>query len=222
MNLEDITQYDNCNYLEPYGISDECLYIYYIRIRFSDIPKLFASTLLADSVKTNRYHNEFINLADEIVSEGIDSVTGPKDFDMDLIDNSPFGSIFYETFLILHHLIKINESLKIYNIKTIQSQPAYYTNMIDPKFKSYFQIPFIEFSGSVDAIKIFNQIKLDSRLSKCFFDIHYDQDSLDRIRIRFFIGRPYIDIYGRPNSGFSDDDFWEILCTIAEELNLQT
>jgi hypothetical protein len=220
MNLEDITQYDNCDYLEPYGISDLCLYVKYTRIEVSSLPIIFSTTLLVDSIEANRYFDEYISLTDELISEGIDPTTGPEDFDMTLLDNTPFDSICYETFLIVDYLIKINESLKVYNIKTIQSQPSYYINMDDPNFKSYFQIPFVEFSGSVDAIKIYEQIKSDSRLSKCFFNTFYEKDSSDEIIIRFFIGRPYIDLHGSPNSGFSDNDFWEIICTIAEELNL--
>lgn len=220
MNLEHLTSNYNPTYLEPYGVSDACLYTGWTRIQVCDLSVTVSSSLLSDAIKTNRFHNEYVTPDGIKITEGIDACVGPDGFDQELLENSPIGQIGYETLLILPHLMRMNKALAIHNISTVQSEPAYYNNLMDPDFKSYFQIPFVDFAGPVEAIGIYKQMETDPRLSNCFVNMFYTTSSFGEISIRFFIGRPFIDLAGRPNSGFSDEDFWELICTIVEELRL--
>jgi hypothetical protein len=87
-----------------------------------------------------------------------------------------------------------------------------------PNFESYFQLPFVDFSGPIDALKIFKKMELDFRLSNCFFNTFYTTNKeTGVIRIRFCIMRPFVDINGQTNSGFSDEDFWQTICDICKE-----
>jgi hypothetical protein len=217
MDLEQITPIYSNTYLKLYNISDTCLYVYWTRFAVSELPITVASSLLSEAIKTNRYQNTFVKPDGKIVTEGVDTCLGPEDFDPDLLDNSPIGQIAYETWLILPYLLKINKALEVYNIRTVQSEPVYYINSIRTEFKSYFQIPFVDFSGPIEAIGIYKKIQSDSRLSNCYFNTFYTTNSSGEISIRFFIGRPFIDLDGKPNSGFSDDDFWQTICTIVSE-----
>jgi hypothetical protein len=218
MDLKDITPIDYQTYLTAYNISDTCLYTYWTRFTVSQIPAKVASSLLAEAVRTDRYYNEFVKLNNEIVTDGVNSCFGPVDFPAENLDHPLLGSIAYETWLILPQLLRINKSLACYNIQTVQSEPSYYNNMAREEFESYFQIPFVDFSGPVESIEIYKKFQSDPRLSNCFFNTFYKRNESGEIAIRFFIGRPFIDFDGNPNSGFSDDDFWETICTIAEEL----
>lgn len=218
MNLANLTTNNNQDYFEPYGISNTCLYPSYTRYPVSELPMDLVSTMFSDAIKFNRYHNEYVASNGSIISEGVDACNGPDGFEQELLENSPIGHIGYETLLILPQLLKINKALSIHNIQTVQSQPAYYNNLIDKNFKSYFQIPFVDFAGPVEAIEIYKQMETDPRLSNCFVNMFYTTSPSGEISIRFFIGRPFIDLKSRPNSGFFDDDFWELICTIAEEL----
>jgi len=217
MNLEHIT-HDNPTYLKPYGVSNTCLYPGWTRVSVSELPVTIASSLLSEAIKSNRYHNEYVTPSGLKITEGIDACLGPDGFDQEQLDNSPIGPIGYETLLILPYLMRMNKALATHNIQTVQSEPAYYNNLLDPAFKSYFQIPFVDFAGPVEAIGIYKQMEKDPRLLNCFVNMFYTEDAFGEITIRFFIGRPFVNLEGQTNSGFSDEDFWELICTIAEEL----
>ena len=61
-------------------------------------------------------------------------------------------------------------------------------------------------------------MKSDPRLAKCLFNTFYQENhKTGEIYIRFCIMRPYIDIDGKPNSGFSDTDFWETICSVCKD-----
>ncbi len=218
MNLIYLTSNITQDYSEPHEISDTCLYPSWTRFAVSEMPATVVSSLLVDAIKFNRYHNEYVKSDGKIITEGVDSITGPDGFNKKLLDNSPIGPIGYETLLILPYLEKINNALEKLNIRTVQSQPAYYNNLAHDGFKSYFQIPFVDFAGPFEAIEIYNKMEQDPRLSKCYFNKFYAADQSDETVFRFFIGRPFIDLDGNPNSGFADRDFWELICTIADEL----
>ena len=222
MNINDITPNNNLPiYLEPYNISNECLYPGWTRVAVSDLPAAHAAKMLATAIDSKRYHNEYTNGNGDIISEGVDACIGPKDFSHELLEDSSIGPIGYETWLILQQLLKINSSLTVHAIRTVQSQPAYYNNLVKPCFRSYFQIPFVDFAGPIEAIGIYQQMESDPRLSNCWFDMFHTIDETGEVTIRFFIGRPFVDMEGNPNSSFSDDDFWELICDIAKELGSQ-
>ncbi len=221
MNLEDITPNVDHQYLEPYKISNVPLYVNWSRTRFSNLPLKCATTLLNQAIELGRYESEFKNDQGKLIKEGNDLCIPPRGFDKNLLDNSPIGPINYETYLILPWLIKINDSLKKHNISTIQSQPAYYVNLIEPAFKSYFQVPFVEFLGSIDALEIYQKMESDPRLSKCYFNTFYQDRYPNRkpgeFRIRFCIMRPFVDLEGNQNSDLDDEDFWTTICDICSE-----
>ena len=194
------------------------MYPNWSRLDVSALPATLVSTLLSDAIKSNRFFNQIITPSDKYVTEGIDPCIGPNGFDKELLDKSPIGEISYETLLILPYLMRINKSLEKFGIQTVQSQPSYYMN--SPGFEAYFQNPYVDFEGTVDAIQIYERMKSDKRLSKCYFNTFYTTHE-EKHSIRFYIGRPFIDLNGTPNSGFADDDFWEIICTIAEEIGTE-
>lgn len=219
MNLQQINPIINDQTILPeYGISAHCFYPGYSREKVSELPVELAATMLSDANILERYHNEYENLQGHVITEGIDPCCGPKGFTQAILDESPIGPISYETYLILPWLMRMNKSLKSHGICTVQSQPAYYNNQIDPAFRSYFQVPFVDFAGPINAIGIYQQIESDDRLSNCFFETFYTKDKKTKeITIRFCIMRPFTDVYGQVNSGFTDTDFWEQVCTVCED-----
>jgi len=211
---------NNYKFLPDHEISTRCLYPGFSRVKVSELPVKLAATMLSDAINLDRYYNEFININGQVVSEGANSCKGPEGFDQSVLDDSPIGSISYETHLILPWLSRMNESLSTHNIRTVQSQPAYYNNEMDPSFESYFQIPFVDFEGTVDSIKIFRQMETDERLSNCFFDIFYTEcKKTKQIKIRFCIMRPFVNFAGEFVSEFSDRNFWKLVCSVCEDLS---
>ena len=221
MNLQQIIQTDNYqSFLPDYGISDECLYVYCSRQKVSELPAKHAATMMLQAISSDRYYNEYVDYNGNVIKEGIDSCIGPDGFDIGKLDESPIGPIGYETLLILPWLLRMNESLKSHGICTVQSQPAYYNNQIEKGFDSYFQLPFVDFAGPISAIGIYQQMESDPGLSSCFFNSFYTKDKkTGQIVIRFCIMRPYTNSNGQVISGFSDTDFWELICTVCADLN---
>jgi hypothetical protein len=212
---------------ENSDITDSCLYVIFSRIKVSELPVTLAAPMMIDAIKLKRFyceHKKCNNTIEdetiysgEIIMEGINPCLGPKDFDEELLDNSPLGLISYETTLIMPYLMQMNDSLQSHNISTVQSQPAYYNNS-GISFDSFFSVPFVDFLGSIDALNVYQQMKLDPRLTKCLFDTFYQEnEETGEICLRLCIMRPYIDINGKPNSGFSDTDFWETLCAVCKD-----
>ena len=219
MNLQQIIQTNNYQeFLPEWGISDECLYVYCSRQKVSGLSVKHAATMMLEAIEMDRYCNEYLDFSGNKIKEGIDSCIGPEGFDKELLDNSPIGPISYETLLILTWIMQMNESLKSHGISTVQSQPAYYENYTDPNFESYFSVPFVDFAGPIEALGIYQQMESDTRLSNCFFNTFYVQSKKSgKVTIRFCIMRPYINTTGQANSGFSDIDFWETICTVCAE-----
>lgn len=224
MDLQQITThkyYQEC--LPNHAIFDSCLYTSYSRHFLKDLPIRLVNLILSEAVKLNRYYNEYnivlITGINKEIKEGTDPCIGPKDFSIEFLNNSPIGNISYETYLILPYLTTINNILDKYNIRTIQSQPSYYINLNVLNFETYFNIPFVEFTGSIDSIEIYKKIQANIKLSKCYFNIYFEKDkTTDDVNIRFCILRPFLDIDGNVNSGFDDTDFWLNIIEVIQEL----
>lgn len=191
-------------------------YIGFAKHYFKDMKLSIAINLLQEALSLNRYHNVYYNIDQTYSYEGVDPLYGPLNFNFSLNND-----LHYETFLILEKIEQINKILEKFNIKTIQSQPSYYINneSLNSSLKAYFNLPFVEFIGSKESIKIFETIKSDIRFNNYYFDAYPEIKDSQEV-IRFCIMRPYIDLMGNQIFGFNDSDFWDTIIEVLSEINI--
>jgi hypothetical protein len=194
------------------------LYTTMSRHYIQQIPTRVARDYIKQAIDMNRYHRNFYDNHNNLVTEGIHGAIGPDNFNIEDYDTMKLGIDQYESIYIYDVLVRLNKLLEKYNVKTVQSGIAYYTE--DVTFSpAFIQLPFIEFSGSKDTIPIMKAI-VNHELMKGYYTMSFtEENSRDKSVIRTTVMRPYLDSNKDWIPEFDDTEFWKNIEMVVEDIN---
>lgn len=187
--------------------------------------------IIDESLSLNRYFHKYMDINGKLKTEGIDLAYGPggeeeRFFINDYIENVEVDVDWYESYLIYNYLVKINNNLKKFGIKTVQSQISYYSKDISYQDKDYFQNPFLTFSGIIESIPILKKMMEHPFAKDLLFFSHYDtrpDESLKDITNKTYItfAKPVFNDRGKFIYTFNDTDFWTKMEKISSDINIE-
>ena len=185
--------------------------------------------IIDESLSLDRYYHKYTDINGSLKIEGVDLAFGPggeedQFFIENYIENVEVDVDMYESYLIYDHLVKINNYLKKFGIKTVQSQISYYCKDITFPDPDYFQNPFLSFSGTIESIPILKKMMEHNLCKDLLFFSHYDTRPDERLRE--YTNKTYITFAkqvfnddGEFIYTFDDKDFWSVMEKISFEMN---
>lgn len=185
--------------------------------------------IIDESLSLERYYHKYFDINGVIKIEGIDLAFGPggkeDQFYIDnYIENVEVDVDMYESYIIYQHLVKINNYLKKFGIKTVQSQISYYCKDITFPDPNYFQNPFLSFSGTKESIPILKKMMEHNLCKDLLFFSHYDTrpgNHFKELTTNTYItfAKQVFNDEGKFIYTFDDNDFWTIMEKILFEMN---
>jgi len=188
------------------------LYVVMSRLSVSDIKtddtkeKIALKKLVDDAIRLKRYYYEYFDKYGNKRTDGKHIASGLSREEIKRIDVRNIDINFYESTLIIDELYALQDLLRGYDIKTVQSSISYYNNNCSFSLP-YFQLPFIEFVGGKKEIPVLKMI-VDHDLLKNYYATSFSDDVFPNT-VRVTIMRPYLNESGRLIQEFDDKQFWK-------------
>ncbi len=194
---------------------------------------LIQSYVMLESIRYNRFFHRYHDFDGELKSEGIDPAWGPGGeehrFEISEYVKNPIIDVdMYESFIIYDYLVKINNYLNKFGIKSCQSQISYYCKDILFFDKNYLQNPFISYSGPIESIPIMKKMMEHPLAKDLLFYSHYrggdellSASGLSEYNKSVYItfARPFFDQEDKFIFIFDDREFWIKMLQIAFDMD---